>query len=338
MESGRKIEAGESNTHPSKSLSSTLSSASNSSSDSSFELIVNEPGLYVGGTTSDSLKKKELHVAGHPDSDFAFINGNGSPLRDGVIEFPKPAKDKDIKAVVKNSRSGSEETTQYPQTQVMERVDNPNSPGYRIPSHVFSRTKSTTPTEWSGASNESLFSIQMGTMSFTREQLCWIGKSGELYRSGELAMSVSQVLNMKHSDCGLKGTHPDGDMAATEARCAQTMREVIRENSETNRMGSSTLTESSSQSASVSHQSESSTQSFQFPILSGDGAKSISFKGAEPEKEKANNETNNELQHSASSNPQIPKESSSDESPKADSNVAPPKRWLSCLSCCSFRS
>lgn len=403
MESGQKIEAGESSTHlisstgevglsiPNKKLSSSLSSASDYSSESSFELVLNVPSEFIGGT-SDSLKKNELGVAGH-ESEFEFIRGDDfetrppmadlpgsakksrrslsrssssaseSSLQDHVIEFPKHEKGKDTKAmepdlnktlpgseldeankveskkvmrtcssssssssssskserkikpqqgvdatgnllsnnpsspsmekdkrlvtdfsdddipssIPSNGQSptptqridsslGSEAATQYPPTQVMERVDDPTSPAYRIPSHVFSRTKSTAPMEWSVASNESLFSIQMGNMSFTREQLCWLGKSGELCRPGESVLDLSQPLSMKPSDCGMKGTHPDGDLAATEARAAETMREVIRENSENQHKGSSTLTESSSQSASISHHSEGSTKSFQFPM------------------------------------------------------------------------
>ncbi|XP_075512710.1 uncharacterized protein LOC142548279 [Primulina tabacum] len=49
----------------------------------------------------------------------------------------------------------------------------------RIPSHVFS-TKPTTTTEWSVASNESLFSIHMGNNSFSRDNAILFGKSGEL--------------------------------------------------------------------------------------------------------------------------------------------------------------
>lgn len=55
--------------------------------------------------------------------------------------------------------------TEFPPNQVMER---PGTSKYRIPSHVFKRTKSNAPVDWSVASNESLFSIQMGN-SFTTD-------------------------------------------------------------------------------------------------------------------------------------------------------------------------
>ncbi|CAI9281508.1 unnamed protein product [Lactuca saligna] len=51
--------------------------------------------------------------------------------------------------------------SESPPIQLMERQETPK---YRIPSHVFTRKKSTTPGDWSMASNESLFSIPMGSI------------------------------------------------------------------------------------------------------------------------------------------------------------------------------
>uniref|UniRef100_A0A803L9J7 Uncharacterized protein n=1 Tax=Chenopodium quinoa TaxID=63459 RepID=A0A803L9J7_CHEQI len=68
-------------------------------------------------------------------------------------------------------------TLECPPVQVMERPA--ETSGYRIPSYVFATTKSSHP-EWSTTSNESLFSIHTGNMSFTRDQFSWLLKSGEL--------------------------------------------------------------------------------------------------------------------------------------------------------------
>lgn len=70
---------------------------------------------------------------------------------------------------------------------------------HRIPSHVFKRSKSNTPVEWSLTSNESLFSIHMGNMSFTKEQfLLWrlddIGTPGERSPSDNLIFNNSGPL------------------------------------------------------------------------------------------------------------------------------------------------
>ncbi|KAG0488193.1 hypothetical protein HPP92_006721 [Vanilla planifolia] len=56
-------------------------------------------------------------------------------------------------------------------------VPDPN----RIPVSIFARSPVASPMEWSMASNESLFSIQMGSSSFSREHgLFLLGRSGDL--------------------------------------------------------------------------------------------------------------------------------------------------------------
>ncbi|RWW01597.1 hypothetical protein BHE74_00045459 [Ensete ventricosum] len=62
------------------------------------------------------------------------------------------------------------EPRQSPPAQVMEKSDDAADPN-RIPSSVFARSKSTTPMEWSVASNESLFSIHVGNSSFSKENV-----------------------------------------------------------------------------------------------------------------------------------------------------------------------
>lgn len=86
---------------------------------------------------------------------------------------------------------GSNNLTTSPPTQVMERPSK-----YRIPSSVFARSQSSTP-DWSSASNDSLFSIHMGNMSFIKDDV-W--KSGELaLRSAELEMIKNGDLDMLRS-------------------------------------------------------------------------------------------------------------------------------------------
>ncbi|KAM1102590.1 hypothetical protein ACFX19_011401 [Malus domestica] len=78
--------------------------------------------------------------------------------------------------------------TESPSIQMMDRCGGGYDP-YRIPSSVFSRSKSNKELEWSVASNESLFSIHLGNNSFSRDHILLLGdlvKSGELNKSGEL--------------------------------------------------------------------------------------------------------------------------------------------------------
>ncbi|GMJ04934.1 hypothetical protein like AT1G74220 [Hibiscus trionum] len=56
------------------------------------------------------------------------------------------------------------------------------------PSHFFARTTTGSPREWSMRSNESLFSLYTGNMSFASEQLTWMSKSGEFYYGYDSAL------------------------------------------------------------------------------------------------------------------------------------------------------
>lgn len=68
--------------------------------------------------------------------------------------------------------------TTSPPAQVMVKSDVPDP--YRIPSSVFARTTApAAPMDWSVASNESLFSIQGGNYSFSRDHVLLMGKAGE---------------------------------------------------------------------------------------------------------------------------------------------------------------
>lgn len=247
------------------------------------------------------------------------------------------------------STSGNTET-QSPPVQVMERPGDANTPEYKLPSYVFARTSTTAPMEWSVTSNESLFSIHMGNMSFTGDQLYFLGKSGELGKPGD--PGVSPLIDFssnqpppreKSTDTGQKNGNLDEGLGATEAKAAETMREVIRENAENQKKEDEFLAKGAtlsavpspssgtSPSASLSNHSEGSTKSFAFPILAGDDEKSLSMRsGAQKQTQQQPPPTQ--------SQPVTPKETPAEASdPKATENVAPAK-WLSCFSCCPFCS
>lgn len=63
----------------------------------------------------------------------------------------------------------------------------------RIPSSIFS-SKPASPTDWSNASNESLFSIHVGNNSFSRDQFLTLYKSGELTKLDEQIIAQGGVL------------------------------------------------------------------------------------------------------------------------------------------------
>ncbi|CAL9111444.1 unnamed protein product [Musa acuminata var. zebrina] len=130
------------------------------------------------------------------------------------------------------------EPRQSPPVQVMEKSD-PADPN-RIPSSIFERSKSTTPMEWSVASNESLFSIHVGNSSFSKENVA----------SPMASYSV-------HAESGAL-------QAAAEAANAEEHAHKERRRAE--------------QAALPPSLSRSSAESFAFPILTGE-RKSGSFKG-----------------------------------------------------------
>ncbi|KAK8547060.1 hypothetical protein V6N13_099804 [Hibiscus sabdariffa] len=66
--------------------------------------------------------------------------------------------------------------TQSPPIQVMDRVLEGFDP-YRIPSSVFDRSKSSNSADWSTTSNDSLFSIQIGSTSFFKDELFTLSTS-----------------------------------------------------------------------------------------------------------------------------------------------------------------
>ncbi|KAK8260019.1 hypothetical protein V6Z12_D13G094500 [Gossypium hirsutum] len=67
---------------------------------------------------------------------------------------------------------------------------------YRISSSVFKRRNSLTPADWSIASNESLFSIQVENNSFSREHFL-NSKSGEFSKSDEELFALSPSTDKK---------------------------------------------------------------------------------------------------------------------------------------------
>ncbi|KAK9996253.1 hypothetical protein SO802_020939 [Lithocarpus litseifolius] len=216
-------------------------------------------------------------------------------------------------------------STQFLPVQVMERPGDPASSQNRIPSYVFARTKSTVPMEWSTTSNESLFSIHTGNMSFTKEQFNWLVKSGELVMAGPLMdISNNHSPTNKSTENSPKKATLDEVSGVTETKAAKTMREIITENEAHSSKDIQSLVEDASHSPRLSHRSDQGTKSFAFPILSGDVDKGCSPKVGLHGKYRE-----------SGSQPQTPKETSS----VAETSKAPPNaqnRWFSCFSCCSI--
>lgn len=202
-----------------------------------------------------------------------------------------------------------------PPTQEMDRSSeyDPN----RIPSSVFDRTKSTNPADWSMCSNESLFSIHMGTMSFTKDQF--------LFRSGELgllpgeASTSGQMFNYSAAADQSPAYSKSGELRT------DIMREVIKENDEP----SHEKFNAESRLSHISFESGNSTKSFAFPVLAGDGDQgSVKMVGSAkmgPERHRSMS------QPPAEPSPELEPKDSVEATPQASKT-----KWFPCFSCCPF--
>ncbi|KAL2532020.1 Uncharacterized protein Adt_05371 [Abeliophyllum distichum] len=212
------------------------------------------------------------------------------------------------------------------------------------------RPKKTGTTEWSVASNESLFSIHMGNNSFSRDHAMFLGKSGELPRLEEWNNTPSNLQYDPETKSSELKSFPSSlppviEVPADEENCVKL--------GETSRIGKESLKTTTTKTVedqakekpvmneevhlppSVSNVSDgkvpthtppsparpssddsgNSSSSFAFPLLVNDGGKTGSL-------------------NSVSEEPKKPKLESklSNATPKAFET-----RWFSCLSCWPFR-
>ncbi|KAG1330194.1 putative Dihydrodipicolinate synthase [Cocos nucifera] len=191
---------------------------------------------------------------------------------------------------------------QSPLVQVMGKSDDYDPS--RIPSAVFTRTKSTAPMEWSVASNESLFSIQMG-------------------RSGELTSDYNGQWDGYPPISPLPGSSPAQSAGAglglaepsvAEAANAEAMKDVLRAAAEEKGKplaGGVPRSDSKHSDSSVN-----SYRSFAFPILTDGKNESIKVGSVH--------------QHTSKERPQP-----ESDPPKAVPDAAE-KKWFPCFSCCPF--
>ncbi|KAK8565993.1 hypothetical protein V6N13_021063 [Hibiscus sabdariffa] len=140
----------------------------------------------------------------------------------------------------------------------------------RIPSSIFS-TQPATPTEWSITSNESLFSIHIGTNSCSKEQFLALFKSGELTKLDEQIIAQGDVLpslkaltemaveeNVGKGCSGAKGTPP------TVVRTSEVAGD---DDGHSHKLKFPAEFHNSSRTRSISGLSDESTFSFAFPVL-----------------------------------------------------------------------
>ncbi|KAH7684978.1 hypothetical protein IHE45_04G011100, partial [Dioscorea alata] len=214
------------------------------------------------------------------------------------------------------------EPIQSPPMQAMSRSDGNPDPN-RIPSSVFERTKSTTPMEWSVASNESLFSIHLGNNSFSRDHVLLL-KSGDLtnFYVGNLDAfpppnsAMMPIPAPASIDLALALEQNDN---VAQAMNAEAMKDVMRANAEQHSGSRKPLVELPPLGNSLSRNSDASVQSFRsfaFPILTVEG-RNASVRAVESE----------QIEREQQQTTETPKETPTAAAAPAQS------RWFPCFSC-----
>ncbi|XP_022978412.1 uncharacterized protein LOC111478406 [Cucurbita maxima] len=162
--------------------------------------------------------------------------------------------------------------TQSPPLQTMDRVGGyePYDP-LRIPSAVFQRSRSTTPLEWSIASNESLFSIHGGDDSFSGDNLSMLSDLG---KSDELLVfnSAPAVITSRETEMKSVEYEEEPKVADTTEYNIEDREGLVAEDLSGRNVLPPALSSSSSSRSRHSERSQCSSNSFAFPILADEEA------------------------------------------------------------------
>lgn len=166
-----------------RALSSSSSSSLTMASDGPFQVL---PTALIKPRMDDD--QSEVSLKDYVSSD--------SSIKSDELEYESsgPATTSMVSSTTHGSAVHTSSPIQPPPSQVMNRSG--GNELYRIPSVVFARSKTSSPVEWSIASNESLFSIHIGNNSFSRDHVTVRAsdppKSEELSNSSELVPFESQ--------------------------------------------------------------------------------------------------------------------------------------------------
>ncbi|KAK1381098.1 hypothetical protein POM88_027842 [Heracleum sosnowskyi] len=279
-----------------KSRSSHPASASSFSSESSSDFfhidakMLNKSSTFHAGSPKDkedSQSPKEKEKNDKPGESYKSKDCDKTSLTDATSQ---------VSHAISNPTSQTMSPAELPPKQVMERSGDydPN----RIPASVFEDRPSSS-MDWSAASNDSLFSLNIGNNSFSREQFLMSGdmfgedvnrsdelydsgewnKSGELNKPGEANKSelpplspIGKLHKIKTMDADKKTINVDKNPKQTKATDEDVSDQLEKVKCELDGKGNSSMINR------LSDESASSSQSFAFPILV-DTTKYTSVKG-----------------------------------------------------------
>ncbi|CAL9783105.1 unnamed protein product [Musa acuminata subsp. burmannicoides] len=267
----------------------TTCSSSATSDDSSEDFFQFDPAELSKSVVANDQEMRS-HCGAATSSTNGFLILIDDDDEDSILAEAQPV------GVADTGTSCMVASRQSPPVQVMERLDVPDTG--RIPSSIFTRDRSTmTPMEWSVASNESLFSIHVGTCSFSRDHLILMGRSGEF-----TPIDSGSPVESCRLTSAFPGSVPVGNEGAGAMKGADQEEQLY------------STSEGAKLSTRLSHRSDSgsasSFQSFAFPVLTGKGSSSSMM-----------------VEHGHPLQTDTPKE---EEAAAAGEN-----KWCPCFSCCS---
>lgn len=232
-------------------------SSSAASSDDLFQVIPT-PNINVHGAG-------ELNIQSQASSKDCVFRDSSAKPDEPESESSGPTSTSIVSNTTPESALRTLSPTQSPPVQVMDRSGGYEP--YRIPSSVFARSKSSSPVEWSIASNESLFSIQLGNNSFSRDHVIMWGddllKSEEPRKSSELI----QLSPQPPGEAVVEMTDNDTNDAEKMFKADQRSVGFVQENDDSRIKGkTANNTVGPLNSSRHSDESGTSVQSFTFPM------------------------------------------------------------------------
>ncbi|KAJ0972503.1 hypothetical protein J5N97_020462 [Dioscorea zingiberensis] len=265
-------------------MDSAEANSTNEHKKTALEAAINEDAVQDVTTTYGNNPQLDKRISKSSSTSSSSTSQSSSSEDDGdffQLELGKPMPGDHALLLQQDCNLVTPGPTQSPPPQTMSRTDGPPDPN-RIPSSVFTRTKSTTPMEWSVASNESLFSIHLGNNSFSRDHVLLL-KSGDLTNFYVGNLDSSSPFS---TPVGMDSSHAlEQHENVAQAANAEAMKDVLRAAADEHSSTGKPPVELPPLGNSLSRNSDSSVQSFRsfaFPILTGEG-RNASMKAVETE-------------------------------------------------------
>ena len=206
------------------------------------------PGKNKESSSSSSASSEDTE-----DEEFFQIEGT---ILGSTLSFGQNPVITDIRQQSSSSSNHAPtDPMQSPSVQAMSRAPDVCPDPKRIPSSIFARSKSTSPTDWSVTSNESLFSINVGNASFSKDHFFLYGKSGELSNPNDPLAPLPPLPRPSTSSSPMRS-----ETAKMTVQVSAKLKPAAREGDQDGGDGNTDYIHS------LSHRSDASATSFAFPM------------------------------------------------------------------------